>query len=348
MDKIAIIGGGFSSYLAYKKLEKYNPIIITPVNFFLKNDFEKDFSLIRRKNIEINKIFKDQAKSYGSIKFDNKKIILHDRLAISGNSKIWGGFCNFDLIKNKYEESLKKFGVYSRILDLKTTKCCSNNKNIRQLINKKGEIFNIKSNMFVKIIDGYVISFENINKKMKISYLIKKQKKIMTENIFVDKIILSLNLPQYLDLFYRCKLIKNSDLFRIDEFDYSLNFFTNTTRSDNSLFIKYSFDGLLQHFFGKNIKYVPNIFFTYQIFSNKKNTLNFNILNNKIILENKVSKIFGKSIHYNNLTVNHISMNKFLSNYSKNVLPLGMTAVKQNVPGPISNDIINDSFQKLE
>ena len=202
--------------------------------------------------------------------------------------------------------------------------------------------------MFVKIIDGYVISFENINKKIKISYLIKKQKKIMTENIFVDKIILSLNLPQYLDLFYRCKLIKNSDLFRIDEFDYSLNFLANTTRSDNSLFIKYSFDGLLQHFFGKNIKYVPNIFFTYQIFSNKKNTLNFNILNNKIILENKVSKIFGKSIHYNNLTVNHISMNKFLSNYSKNALPLGMTAVKQNLPGPISNDIINDSFQKLE
>ena len=41
-------------------------------------------------------------------------------------------------------------------------------------------------------------------------------------------------------------------------------------------------------------------------------------------------------------------MNKFLSNYSKNALPLGMTAVKQNLPGPISNDIINDSFQKLE
>ena len=104
----------------------------------------------------------------------------------------------------------------------------------------------------------------------------------------------------------------------------------------------------MQHFFGKNIKYVPNIFFTYQIFSNKKNTLNFNILNNKIILENKVSKIFGKSIHYNNLTVNHISMNKFLSNYSKNALSLGMSAVKQNEPGPISNDIINDTFQKLE
>ena len=80
--------------------------------------------------------------------------------------------------------------------------------------------------------------------------------------------------------------------------------------------------------------YWPNFF------SNKKK-LFLKIFKHNLIQINKSKKNFGNSIHYCDLYVNKISINKFLKNLSNNIYGISMPFVKQEKPGPISNDIIN-------
>ncbi len=56
---------------------------------------------------------------------------------------------------------------------------------------------------------------------------------------------------------------------------------------------------------------------------------------------------FGQSIHYCNLKINKVSINKFLRKIHPNIYGVGMSFVSQNVPGPISNDIILDAIKKI-
>ena len=87
-------------------------------------------------------------------------------------------------------------------------------------------------------------------------------------------------------------------------------------------------------------------------FLQKKNKLKLKIVNNKIVenqrnIVRKDSK-FGESIHYCNLRINNIEINKFLRKINKNIYGLGMSFINQSVPGPISNEIILDAKVKCK
>ena len=63
---------------------------------------------------------------------------------------------------------------------------------------------------------------------------------------------------------------------------------------------------------------------------------------NSNIIKSSSKKKFGDSIHYCNLSIDGININKYLSNISNNVYGVSMPFVKQKSPGPISGDIINN------
>ena len=50
----------------------------------------------------------------------------------------------------------------------------------------------------------------------------------------------------------------------------------------------------------------------------------------------------GDSIHYCNLSIDQININKYLNKLSKNILGISMPFINQKVPGPISGDIIHN------
>jgi hypothetical protein len=88
-----------------------------------------------------------------------------------------------------------------------------------------------------------------------------------------------------------------------------------------------------------------------QIFYKKK--INIAVKINNGIIENKYSKkkidfIFGNSIHYSNMSINDININKFLSKISNRIIGVGMPFVNQKIPGPIINEIINDTEKKIK
>jgi len=82
---IFIIGGGFSAAIAYLYLGKLSKII--SFNNILFNKKE----LIRKKAIECNKLFAKKSYSFGTLNFVLKNTTLHDRMALNGNSSVWGG-----------------------------------------------------------------------------------------------------------------------------------------------------------------------------------------------------------------------------------------------------------------
>ena len=68
---------------------------------------------------------------------------------------------------------------------------------------------------------------------------------------------------------------------------------------------------------------------------------------NNIIYQTQTIKKFGDSIHYCNLFLDNIGVNDYLSKISKNIIGTGMSFINQIKPGPISNDIMNDIYNKL-
>jgi hypothetical protein len=141
--------------------------------------------------------------------------------------------------------------------------------------------------------------------------------------------------------------LKEKDVLTLSEFEnkFKLSLGTNLKNTANKIIIKYSFGSAVKHFFGLNANYFKFLNFTKicidQIFFSNKKKLFLKIFKHNLIQINKSKKNFGKSIHYCDLYVNKISINKFLKNLSNNIYGISMPFVKQEKPGPISNDIIN-------
>jgi len=79
------------------------------------------------------------------------------------------------------------------------------------------------------------------------------------------------------------------------------------------------------------------------------------IINDKLLLKNgefieknnsKLCDNFGQSIHYCNLRINKIPINQIMKKIHPNIYGIGMSFIDPDVPGPISNDIILDSYKK--
>ena len=348
MFETTIIGSGFSALTAYMLLKKYNPKILALSNIKLLKKL-----LINRKNLQTNKLFSKKSLSLGDLNYTFKSNIkLHDRLELGGNSNIWGGFININNISKQFIKICNEYSITLEELNLKKNGYTSNYNSIRQLRDSNNNILNTNF-FFTDFIDGYAHSFEIHNNYILLKYLNGKNNNI--EFIKTKKLILALSLPQLIDLLFRSGYLQTSKIFSLNEFNHKFIFSLDKTINDfnnNDCIIKYDFLRTLKHYFGyqnslDNYK-IPLPFYINQIFSAEQNFLELKLnLDKKNFDVYNFSKEFGSSIHYCNLFIDKVHIDEFLSKISTNIIGVGMPFVKQNRPGPISNDIVNNLLDKV-
>lgn len=342
-----IIGAGFSAGIVKGLLNKKIKIIGCLDHSFLSKFY------LRRKLLECNKLFALKSYSYGTIKFNIKKIKLHDRLIVNGNSDVWGGHINLKSISDNILKLFNKYKISAETLCYNKTGTISNSNDIHQLQSKNGKIVKAKQ-FFSKVYNGYLDRF--IVENNEIFIFIKKNNsfyKIKVKNLF-----LCIGTVQLIDLLYRSKYIFDNDTIKLSEFycKYKYSFSRFIKKTKNTI-IKYRFSRAIGHFLGtssftkflKIFNFMP--VYIEQIFYKKK--INITMKINNGIIKNKYSKkkidfIFGNSIHYSNMSINDININKFLSKISNRIIGIGMSFVNQKIPGPIINEIINDTEQKIK
>ena len=350
MIKNVVIGAGFSAIFTKILLGKSSKMIGS-----FDHQIIKDKNYLRRKSIEVNKFFSKKAFSYGTLQFNLNHGKLHDRLALGGNSNIWGGHINLKKISNKILKLLKIYNINVQALSSKVTGTSSNNKNIYQLQTRFNSILKAQY-IPIKIQDGYIEKF--YTQKNKIYIKVKNKKKLRIETIQVKKLFLCLGTVQFIDLLYRSNFLKEGDIIEFSEFNHEFKFkLFNPTFNSKATTIRYHFSRALGHFLGiqsytkylKFLKIIP--FYVDQNFYKIKNTYKLLIKNKMVIEKNKKQtqkSIFGKSIHYCNMKINGKNINKYLLKINPNIIGLGMSFVDQKYPGPISNDIILDIKKKLK
>ena len=343
MDKIAIIGSGFTGYVLYQRLKKYNPYIISPDRFFIKNNY-----FFRNKDFEINKLFSQRAFSFINQIFKFYNIRLHDRLIFGGNSNIWGGFCNTLHFNKKIFDFLKKKKIQVNNLNLNLNGCLSNNFSIKQLNDGNGNIFRVKK-VKKNYIDGLVTNFEKKGRVIKLKILQRNlNNKLIPIIKNFNKVYISVSIPQLISLLKNSNIIKTGDVISFSEFkyDYSLKFFCNCNET-KIVRIYYNFFGVIKHFFNLKFKFFFNFIPIYlvQNFYNKRNIAKIRNVKNNIFKEIFSPKKFGNSIHINDFKINNCKLSKI---FNKNIKIFGPAGLKQSLPGPISNDIIIDIFKRIK
>ena len=348
MKKNIIIGAGFSSVMTQIFLKKKVKIIGA-----LNSKITTGDNFLRRKQLETNKLFSKKAFSYGSLNYKIKNTTLHDRIILGGSTKIWGGHINLKNIPKKIEKILKKNKIFFKKLSFQQTGSISNEKNIVQLQSKRNRILDIKD-IPIKIQNGFIKNLQSRNGKLYINILTSKK---TIKTIKINKIFLCIGTIQIIDLLYRSNLLKDGDIIELTEFAHKFEIKKiNSSLNKKSVVIRYHISRALGHLFGiqyyskflKIFKFVPlfvdqNFYFRkYKFkFIIKKNTL-YELTNHNNKLNN-----FGSSIHYCNMTINNVSLRKFLKKINPNIHGFGMSFVNQYEPGPISNDIINDIYSEL-
>ena len=340
---IHIIGGGFSGSIAKIYLNKKSKLIA-----FNNKTILNKTSLIRRKNIECNKFFGKKSNSIGSLNISLNNAIFHDRLIFSGNSSVWGGkidLSNFSITDLNF---FKKKKILFKKLSFRNTGTVSNNKNIHQIQSLNNKILKT-DDLSLKFTDGYLLSFFCRKKIIYLKIKFKNQIKIIS----TKKVILCLGSIQLLDLLFRSKYIKKGDIIQFSE--YKHNFKLRTIFSNfekKATVVRYHISRAIGHYFGiqfyskllKFFKFIPlcidqNFYYKKNRLSLKLNDNKFTQISKRFTKKNK----FGVSIHYCNLKINNIEINKFLRKIHPSIFGLGMSFIDQTKPGPISNEIILDA-----
>lgn len=349
MTKKTIIGGGFSAAISKILIGKNVNIIGSHNHNFLKKNF-----FLRRKSLDSNKFFQEKTFSYGTLKFNLKKGKMHDRLILGGNSTIWGGHINLKNISKKILSIFKIHKVVFKKLSFKNTGTISNNKDIFQAQTLTGDILK-SQNLYNNITNAFILNFFIKKKKIFINMMMSEKGKI--QKFHVPKLFLCLGTIQFLDLLYRSNFIRENDIIELSEFSHKFKFtlLSNTIIAKNETIIRYKFSRALGHFLGiqsfskylKLLNFLPVCIDQY--FYKKKKNYKLQIKKGKVIEKNNdfILNKFGESIHYCNLRINKIPINKFLKKINPNIFGIGMSFIDQKIPGPISNDIILDAQKKI-
>ncbi len=347
MIKKLIVGSGFSGSITNLLLDKQVKIFgINDLNNLNLNNF------IKRKNLNCNKFFCKKSLSFGSTKFQLKRSILHDRPIFGGNSNVWGGHINIKKLSKRFLDLFIKKKISIKKLSYSITGTTSSNNHIAQLQNTSGKI--LRSNDILQNIkNAIILDFSTLKKKIFINVLfldnLKKKK------IEVKKLFLCIGTIQLIDLLFRSKFLKEDDEIEFTEFDHEFVLkLKNSKYTKNATTIRYSFSRAIGHFLGiqsyakflKLFNFIPIC--VDQIFYNTKSKRVL-ILKGNTFIEKKNNNLrkFGNSIHYCNMKINGVSINKFLSKINKNLIGFGMPFVNQKTPGPISNDILLDIEKKI-
>jgi hypothetical protein len=349
-NKNLIIGAGFSASITRLLIKAKNINLIGAFN----HKGALKVNNLRRSELESNKILSKKAYSYGSLKFQGSKFILHDRLIKGGNSKIWGGHINLSSVPKSLILFLQKKKIKFINLCFERTGTVSNDNKIKQLQNNKNKILDI-NDLITNVKDGFIDYLYFKKKKIFVSVYLSNKNKSFT--FPVKKLFLCIGPIQLLDLLYRSKLLNNKDVIQLSEFkhEFELNLI-NTPLDKKKITIRYRLDRAIGHFFGiqfyskflKIFKFLP--FCVDQNFYLKKNYIKFKLSKNNLLkISNNLSgSLFGSSIHYCNLKINGIDINSFFKKKNPNIFGFGMSFVDQKSPGPISNDIILDVLKKLK
>lgn len=346
MNEILIIGSGFSAFLTYCKFQKFNPKIIST-----SNTSNAIYKMIKRKSLNVNKFFSTNTISYGSLEYKLfNKTKLHDRNSYGGNSNIWGGFINTENLNNDFYKICQSTGIRLSKLSINKNGYGSNCESIRQLRSNQKEIIDTKK-ILKNISEGFLHSFTIEKNYLRLIIYDKNNK---SNIIKTKKLFLCINLPQLIDLLYRSNLLKNKNQFNISEFEHFFELsFSNKFKNEKyneKLIIKYDFIRSFKHLLGyqKSLDFFTFKFPIYinQNFINKKRNLKLE-LNKSCIFQKSENSKFGESIHYCNLEINNNNINKFLNELSKNIIGLSSPFIDQKKPGPISNDIVNNFYNRI-
>ena len=358
MAKIMIVGGGFAAGIASLILgDKAD--VITPVD----NTLQLNNYYIRRPALEFNKFFSKNAKSFGALEVSLKNGVLHDRLTLGGNSSVWGGFVDEREIPGVVRALLKGRGVHMVPLGLELTGSASNMESISQFQSKSGQVFDA-AQILKPSVNGYLDSFVAVGSSINLNvYSSVMQGFSSTENysesILTDKLILCVGVVQLIELLYKSKLLHEGDKISFSEFNCRFQFSSSIVKkgANDGCTIQYTVGRAIWHALGirkysKVMRMLDKLpLFINQEFSQKKSKFVVEIRERKLVdVDGDSSERkppYGKSIHYCDMQINGVDINEYLSKIDPNILGLGMAFVKQNRPGPISNDIMIDAYKKL-
>jgi len=355
VDKTIIIGGGFSALMA-KLLLGDRPLQVISAISKPKSDrtSASDQRSVRRPALEINKLLSPaKALSLGTLQNKLPKGLLHDRLAHGGNSQIWGGFCNAAHLSRELIELLASHHISLEPLCFTKTGSMSNLAGLSQLTQENGSILNAAHILDSSITDAYVAKCCAPNPEY-IEITLGNQ----ASPIISKQVILAVGTVQLIDLLYRSGIICDGDKLSLTEFEHNLRLITTLSPDqlpEDNCIIRYSLIRAIYHALG--VQRIPSWlnrlklpFYVDQTFYSQSQELHVEI-SQGALHESPSSKArgheFGGSIHYCNLRVNGQDINSLLHRFHPHLVVLGMPAVKQVRPGPISNDIINDAALKI-
>ena len=260
---------------------------------------------------------------------------------LGGNTNIWGGYIDIEKLK-KLKKKNKNFSLFidkNFFFKINTIFSDSKYKKIGLISEKKkNKIFRKKKNFFANQIKKFNVEKIIIKK----NYLVLKNNK---NQLFAKKINLCVGNLGLLKILYNSKIIRDNDIltFRDGNIKYGLNFNLDKKNYNVPMSLMKILKTLI---FGKTINY------------NKNEILNNLIvqtyLNNSRIYKYKVSDIINNkrashlrfyiSNHLTNLKINKVPIDSFIKKKTKKIIVNCSGKMKKYVVGPISQDIIYNSF----
>lgn len=301
--------------------------------------------VVRRPQLEINKLFSSDAKSVGSNQYRLTDTTLHDRSTVGGNSEIWGGF--FDTSEVRQVEKLTAAGIRLIPLSYGATGSVSNIPSLVQLQESNGKIFNASHHLRAGT-NSYLDSIHCESGQITLKCL--SACKSNESDITVDgKIFVCTGVVQTIDLLMRSQLIKPGDELTLDEFDYELIFGGESVRraEQEASVISYTPGRAVAHFLGvQKANSLSSIkpFVIHQIFHARTKMLRM-VAGDHVLVSEGIKTDdgkpanFGNSIHYCNLKINGERLVDMAARLSPNLHFVSMASVVQTKPGPISSDI---------
>jgi hypothetical protein len=345
-----IVGSGFSALSAKLALGDTASVSILTHTSIKKNDF----FLKRSREFEVNKLFQNHASSYTNFSNLDKNIHLYDRMIIGGHSNIWGGFIDKSSLCVEILESLKKNGVVLTPIYSNEVHYSASSQSVYQLRDLNNKILDVK-NFLAPEYDGHMVSLAFNGNFYKLGYIDNFSGSL--KFLIAKNVILCMGLVQTLN--FIVNNYNNNYVFSLSEHSHNISFkFSNKEKNSDGFVMHYSLLSAIRHFFGikHRLKILDPIFNLFPIYVRQKFSDTLNHIKFKFVtgskggfLIKKISgpNIFGTSIHYFNLQVNNMPLDDFFKGFFPGIILLGAGSIKKCIPGPISNYILKDAFEKL-
>ena len=336
-----IVGSGFSAYCAASFLGKNTAFKVISPNF---TNFPIEYKRI--KSLEFNRLFSARHNSMSNLSWDIGANRLVDRLGIGGNTTIWGATVNLDACTQNFDK-LRGF----RIRPMRDVMGLKSNKNLGVMVDEDKRLFSTYK-FFAdnqNHVSGFVSDFKIDNSLFRVRYFDSSSFK----DISCKKIFLCLSVPQTIALLINSKLIYGGAVFSLSEHKMDFKLHNPRFQFGNACVVSYKTHLAIARALG--IRAVDKDIFNKgpylidQIFTSSVNEMKFlyNPKNVSDIQTLDLKSRFGSSIHYFGLYVNGVQLTNYLNTISKNIFVFGHSSIQPDLPGPLTNDILNDVASKI-